>query len=125
MFGRKLEVPQERDETFHDNTLPAKLNTIEALKQQNAQDLDLMVDELERERTSRDLSPTSPKAQTRKVSESLLHKESISAGTPHTPSHPSHRQGDHRGRSQACVNDLLMVAVVRGVTSDELCKMVS
>ena len=48
MFDRKWKAPNEENKTFDVDTLPDKRNIREALKMQEAQDLDLMVDQLEK-----------------------------------------------------------------------------
>ena len=48
MFDRKWKAPNEETKTFDVDTLPDKRNIREALKMQEAQDLDLMVDQLEK-----------------------------------------------------------------------------
>ena len=47
VFGRKWKQPLEDTDTFDLNTLPDRRNIREALKMQEAQDLDLMVDKFE------------------------------------------------------------------------------
>lgn len=48
MFDRSWKIPSDDEQTFDIDTLPIKRNIREALRLQEAQDLDLMVDQLEK-----------------------------------------------------------------------------
>ena len=125
MFERKWKVPREGDETFDVNTLPAKSNIREALKQQEAQDLDLMVDELERgKEEQRPLTHFTDSTTKKGVGKFAAQGIHIGRDAPYPlPILPIDRETTEDVAMQVSMG-LSMVAVVRGVTSDEIYKMV-
>ena len=125
MFDRKWRVPQEGDETFDVNTLPVKSGIREALKQQEAQDLDLIVDELERgKEEQRPLTHFTDSTTKKGVGKFAAQGIHIGRDAPYPlPILPIDRETTEDVAMQVSMG-LSMVAAVRGVTSDELYKMI-
>ena len=125
IFERKWKMPEDEEDTFDVDTLPDKKNIREALKQQEAQDLDLMVDELEKGKgEQRPLTHFTDSTTKRGVGQFAAQGIHIGRDNPYPL--PILSIDGEKTEDVAMQVDmaLSLVAVVRGVTTADLYKMI-